>query len=129
MSNFPPGPPPFCSMKGNSVSLLLLPDSCISAYLFHFTFQHNKFIKYSSKSFHLLCKLNSHQCKSKSSTCAGIQRQCFGLQNTRFHQNSPKTLVFNQIRAQRRKFQLVLEEIGFGVVFQYGLRRSQKYFC
>jgi len=33
------GQPPFRSMKGNSVSLLLLPDSCISAYTLLFTFQ------------------------------------------------------------------------------------------
>jgi len=38
----------------------------LTYFILHFSL--NKFIKYSSKSFHLLCKLNSHQCKSKSLT-------------------------------------------------------------
>ncbi len=39
-------------------------------YIFYFTFKQNKFTKHSYKSFHLVCKLISHQCKSKALTCS-----------------------------------------------------------
>ncbi len=39
-------------------------------YIFYFTFMQNKFTKHSYKSFHLVCKLISHQCKSKALTCS-----------------------------------------------------------
>jgi len=49
----------------------------------------------------------------------GFKDSVFGLKTLVFTKKWPKTLVFNPIRAQRPQFQLVLEEISFGVVFQY----------
>ena len=50
---------------------------------------------------------------------ARIYRSSFGRENDRIRENMPKTLVFNPILTQRRWFQLVLDEIRFGVVFKY----------
>jgi hypothetical protein len=52
-------------------------------------------------------------------THARIYRPSFGHENASFRENMPKMLVFNPIRTQRRRFQLVLDEIIFGVVFKY----------
>ncbi len=58
--------------------------------------------------------------------CARIYRPSFGHENARFHENMPKTLVFNSIRTQRRRFQLVLDEIQLGGSFQIlELRRGR----
>ncbi len=55
---------------------------------------------------------------------ARIYRPSFGHENARFRENMRKTLVFNSIRTQRRRFQLVLDEIRLGGSFQIlGLRR------
>ena len=47
-----------------------------------------------------------------------IHRLCFGHENARFRENMPKTLVFKSIRTQRRRFQLVLDEIRLVGSFQ-----------
>ncbi len=52
-------------------------------------------------------------------SCAQIYRPSFGHENARFRENMPKTLVFNSICTQRRRFQLVLNEIDLRVVFKY----------
>ncbi len=55
---------------------------------------------------------------------ARIYRASFGCENDRFRENKPNTLVFNSIRTQRRRLQLVLDEIKLGGGFQIlGLRR------
>jgi hypothetical protein len=51
--------------------------------------------------------------------CARIYRPSFEHENARFRENMPKTLVFNLTRTQRRRFQLVLDEIDLRVVFKY----------
>jgi hypothetical protein len=57
---------------------------------------------------------------------ARIYRPSFGHENGRFHEHRPKTLVFNSIRTQRRRFLLVLDEIRFGGSFRIlGLRRGR----
>ncbi len=53
-----------------------------------------------------------------SNSNARIYRPSFGRENDRFRENKPKTFVFNQIRTQRRRFQLVLDEIKLGGGFQ-----------
>ncbi len=50
-------------------------------------------------------------CRWHPDTSARIYRASFGHENARFRENMPKTLVFNSIRTQRRRFQLVLDEI------------------
>ncbi len=50
----------------------------------------------------------------------------FGHENARFRENMPKTLVFNSICTQRRRFQLVLDEIRpAGSFLILGLRRGR----
>jgi hypothetical protein len=56
---------------------------------------------------------------------ARIYRPSFGHENARFRENMPKTLVFNSIRTQRRRFQLVLDEIDLGSFQIRGLRRGR----
>jgi hypothetical protein len=51
---------------------------------------------------------------------------CFGHENARFRENMPKTLVFNSIHNQRRRFQHVLDEIRLaGSFLILGLRRGR----
>jgi hypothetical protein len=54
-----------------------------------------------------------------SVSSARIYRPSFGHEKARFRENMPKTLVFNSICTQRRRFQLVLNEIDLRVVFKY----------
>jgi hypothetical protein len=44
---------------------------------------------------------------------ARIYRPSFGHENDPFRENKHKTLVFNPIRTQRRRLQLVLDEIKY----------------
>ncbi len=58
--------------------------------------------------------------------CARIYRPSFGHENDRFRENKAKTLVFNPICTQRRRFPLVLDEIRLMGSFQIQeLRRGR----
>jgi hypothetical protein len=57
---------------------------------------------------------------------ARIYRSSFGCENDHFHGNKPKTLLLDRIRTQRRRCQLVLDEIRLGGSFQIlELRRGR----
>ncbi len=58
--------------------------------------------------------------------CVRIYRPSFGHENDRFPENKLKTLIFNPIRTQRHWYQLVLDKIRRGGIFQIlGLRRGR----
>jgi hypothetical protein len=68
----------------------------------------------SPKLHHKIIKLQEEY----SAACARIYRSSFGHENDRFRENKAKTLVFNPIRTQRRRFPLVLDEIRLVGSFQ-----------
>jgi hypothetical protein len=58
--------------------------------------------------------------------CARIYRSSFGRENDHICENKPKTIGFNPVRTQRRRSQLVLDEIRSGGSFQIlELRRGR----
>ncbi len=81
------------------------------------------FLSYKYKpSFICFCPLVSQYSKLS----ARIYRPSFGHENASFRENMPKMLVFIPIRAQRRRYRLVLEEIRLEGGFQIlELRRGR----
>jgi hypothetical protein len=75
-----------------------------------------KTLVFRNEHFQLVFKLKTTLLKIR--TRARIYRSSFGHENDRFRENKPNTLVFNPIRTQRRRSELVLDEIRLVGSFQ-----------